>query len=955
MKLVYSIGFITISTVLALPQPEPPAKDAQAVLAEARSMWQTGKYAEAQEAFENLAKTPAGQDPKIAGPLAKHLADALLSQGEIEKAREALDQAIAQQPANPDLLAKLAELKFNRGDWDGADQAIAAALKANPNHLPARFAQAKLAEARGQSSPKSEEWKWFVDQYNERRTQFLKEPENLLLVGQAAERYYKAQARGEELSESLNDVINDIYEGALRADPNCWQAALLEGRLFLSGYNERAAMPELQRALKINPLATEVLVTLGQADLQGYKLANGRKRATTALEINPHYAPAFVLLADLNISDERFADALDAAEKATKENPRDEDSLARLAAANRLLLKPLEADAIELAVRTRNPKPATFYSALGERLADRRKYTTAERAFLKSIEADPERADSRIGLGMLYMQVGREPEARDLFAKAFQADPFNVRANNMIEVLKHLAGYTTVETDHYKVLVDPAQDSLTGKYMALYLEKVHKELTDRFGYQLPAKTQIEILKSHRWFSARTIGLPFIPTVGACTGKVVALASPRATGKPFHWARVLKHEVVHVITLQQTEFNIPHWYTEALAVESEGFPRPQEWNKLLLERVPDRKNLLNLDTINLGFIRPKEPEDRSMAYCQSQLYAQYMLKRFGPDALIKMLYAYRQGLTTEAAIKTSFNVEKKDFEARYLEFLDGVVRTIKARVSSEKPVPFSQLEQMIAEKPEDAELNAKMAYEHFSRRDYKAARPFADKALKLQPRQPLASYVKARLLTLIGDEDAALELLKPALDPAAPNERVVDLLAELTMKAGNLEDAEKLYELARQGDPALSKWIAGLTRVHLRQKRMDKVLDDLGLLAANDADDLVVRKELAQRHYEAKQYADAETWAMECLYVDVADPDAHLILADASSALKKYSTAIEEYETCLGFKPKKPNDIKVKLARAQREGGQPAKAKATLESVLKADPAHPDAVKLKEEWDSAAKP
>ena len=106
----------------------------------------------------------------------------------------------------------------------------------------------------------------------------------------------------------------------------------------------------------------------------------------------------------------------------------------------------------------------------------------------------------------------------------------------------------------------------------------------------------------------------------CTGKVVALASPKATGRPFNWARVLKHEVVHVITLQQTEFNIPHWYTEALAVESEGFPRPQEWNKMLLERVPARSKLLNLDTINLGFIRPNEPEDRQMAYCQAQLYA-----------------------------------------------------------------------------------------------------------------------------------------------------------------------------------------------------------------------------------------------------------------------------------------------------------------------------------------------
>ena len=87
----------------------------------------------------------------------------------------------------------------------------------------------------------------------------------------------------------------------------------------------------------------------------------------------------------------------------------------------------------------------------------------------------------------------------------------------------------------------------------------------------------------------------------------------------------------------------------------------------------RAKLLNLDTINLGFIRPKEPDDRQLAYCQAQLYAQYMVKRFGPDALIKMLDAYRRGLTTDRAIDACFGVEKADFE-------DGVPRPTSTRWS-----------------------------------------------------------------------------------------------------------------------------------------------------------------------------------------------------------------------------------------------------------------------------------
>ncbi len=915
-------------------------------LEDARRLRQTGRYAEAEEAYESFLKSTKDPSPAARATAVLGRAECLASQGEYATAIEALETLARDQPDNADLAARAAELKFLRGDWDGATALVEKARKVKPDHLLARWVEARLFEARGQLDPAVIAWKWFIDHYNDHMPELSKDAENLILVGQAAERYYRATQRGSDLKESLDDVLTELYEGALRIDPFCWQAALLQGRLFLSGYDESNAMKELSRAQQINPEAPEILVTIGQADLQGYKLASGRAKAERALQVNPHFAPAYILLADLNISDERFTDAKAAAQKAVTENPRDEDGLARLAASCRLLVDPMGAAAVEAAVLARNVRPATFYAALGERLADRRKYESAERAFLLAIAADSHRADAPIGLGMLYMQIGREDEAFDLFKSAFDADPFNVRANNQMEVLKHMAAYKTVATDHYQVMVDPEQDDLLGRYMARYLESIHGELTTRFGFNPPEPTKVEILKTHRWFGARTVGLTFIPTVGACTGKVIALASPRPLKKAFNWSRVLKHELVHVITLQQTNFNIPHWYTEALAVESEGLPRPQEWNKMLLERVPTRSKLLNLDTINLGFIRPKEAEDRQMAYCQAQLYAQYMLKRFGKDALIKMLDAYRRGLTTDRAIRECFHVEKDEFESAYLTFLDGVIKTIRTRVNEEKPIRFSQLERLVKEKPDDAELNAKMAYEHFARRDYKEARPFADKALKLEPHQPLASYVKARLLTTIGDDDAALSLLEPALDPAKPNERVIDLLAELQMKAGNLDEAERLYELARKDDPAHSKWIAGLARVHLRQKNQDKFLADLAMLADNDGDDLEVRTALAARHLAAGHAQQAEQWATECIYIDTYNPASHVLLGDAFALGKKYANAIDEYKTALDLKVKRPNDVRVKLARAEFDLGQRKAAMATLDAVLNEDPDHPEAKELR---------
>jgi tetratricopeptide (TPR) repeat protein len=915
---------------------------------DARKRLQTGKYAEAVEAYRAIE----ADDDATRARVAIGLADALATQGESDQAAATLAKAIEAQPASPDLLARLADLQLGRGLWDEAAANAKKAREAKDDHLLARWVEARLLEARGRRDEALAAWEWFIDYQNNHAREVRNDADALLLIGQASERYFRAKARGQELSQSLSDVINGAYEAAIAADPNCWQAPWLEAKLFLSGYQERDALKELTRAQRINPNAPEVLVTLGQADLQGYKLAAGRKRVEDALEINPHYAPAQILLADLNISDERFDEALEASKKALEENPKDEEALARLAASYRLLVDPVGAAVAEATAKSINPTPLAFYSALGERLADRRKYLSAERAFLLAIEADPVAAAPQIGLGMLYMQIGREDEANDLFDAAFALDPFNVRAKNMLDVLEHMAQYEAIETEHFSVLVLPGQDKLLGKYMARFLEQSYDDLVKRFGYEPPGKTKIEVMKDHMWFSGRTTALPFIPTVGACTGKVVALASTRPMKKPYNWSRVLVHEVTHVITLQQTEFNIPHWYTEALAVESEGTPRPQPWNTMLLERVPRRK-LLNLDTINLGFIRPKEPEERQLAYCQAQLYAQYMVKRFGPDAQIKFLDAYRRGLTTGKAVKECFGVEKEDFEAGYLEFLDEVVETIRARVSDEEPVRFSELEQQVEAKPEDADLNARMAYEYFARRDLKAARPFADKALKLQPHHPLASYVKARLFVTIGDSSTALDVLRPALDEDTPNERVVDLLAELEMKEGNLDEAERLYELARQDDPYHSKWIAGLARVHLRQGDREALLNDLAMLAANDSDDLAVRQTLARYHLEDGRHAEAQRWATECLYIQVYDPAHHLTLADALVGQEEFGEAAEEYEVALELRAKKPNDVRVKLAKALLGAGRKDEAKAAVEQVLASDPEHPEAKALRDEMAGAA--
>ncbi|MBY0398024.1 MAG: tetratricopeptide repeat protein, partial [Thermoleophilia bacterium] len=167
-------------------------------------------------------------------------------------------------------------------------------------------------------------------------------------------------------------------------------------------------------------------------------------------------------------------------------------------------------------------------------------------------------------------------------------------------------------------------------------------------------------------------------------------------------------------------------------------------------------------------------------------------------------------------------------------------------------------------------------------------------------------------------------------------------------------AERLYELARKDDPFHSKWIAGLARVHLRQKDEAKFLGDLEKLADNDADNLTLRKQLAEKHLAAGDAKASEKWATECLYIDVYDPENHSLLADALAAGKKPAEAVEEYRVALGLKlkPLRAAQLKVKLAESLDADGKRDEARKVLDELLAADPEHPEAKALRDSFDKA---
>src|SRR5690349_285449 len=387
------------------------------------------------------------------------------------------------------------------GRWDDASRDAEAAIKLDADQFLAHWVRARLIRDRGDVKKADTEMRWFVRTYTRRENadKPITDPDDLILIGLAG----AENARWHSLADQFRFLINDLYPDVAKYDPDDWRGEYQIGMILLEKYNRPEANQAFDNALKINPNAAEAEVGKGLVALQQFETKDADTHAEQALKVNPRLPSALRLKSDVLLLGGDVAAAHKLLEKAKEVGPRDESTLARLAACARVLNKPDEVKAIAAAVEKFNPKPGLFYAELASSLEDRKIYGDAEVYFKKSIELRDQLATAKTGLGMLYLRLGKEKEARTLLEQAFKGDTFNVRVSNSLKVLRHLEKYETITTPHYDLRYDPKQDKLLAEFLAEYLEAVHAQLAQDFGYEPPGRILVELFNNHEMFSGRT--------------------------------------------------------------------------------------------------------------------------------------------------------------------------------------------------------------------------------------------------------------------------------------------------------------------------------------------------------------------------------------------------------------------------------------------------------------------
>ena len=470
--------------------------------------------------------------------------------------------------------------------------------------------------------------------------------------------------------QRMETILLDVSQ---KRDRLFWPALVAEAELLYEKNKNPAAMEAAKSALELNPRSARAWSVIGRITVDQFSFEKSDAVAVNLAEFvdasgdGPVSIEGVVIgvKARLRQNDPDGARAL--LVSALKKYPTQRSLLAVQAATAALSYDFEKTDQLLAEFDVLSPGSPEALFEVGKTLSEGRQYEQAQKYLAKAAERAPFWVEPAAEMGMMSLQSGRDAEGLASLRLAAKLDPFNTRVANTLALAEELAKYTRRESEHFIVRCAKGSDEVLAIDMLPQLEAMYKRVTGKdpggIDFEPAQKTVIDLMPNQRWFAVRIAGVTRIHTMAASTGPTIAMEAPREG--PGHkvgsydWLRVVRHEFTHTVTLARTKNRIPIWFTEASAVNMEDAPRDYPTVELL-ERALDTATLLDMEEINLAFVRPKKPTDRQQAYAQGQWMYEYMVKKWGDRSVLDLMDRYAAGDRQEAAMKTVLGMGQEEF-------------------------------------------------------------------------------------------------------------------------------------------------------------------------------------------------------------------------------------------------------------------------------------------------------
>jgi tetratricopeptide (TPR) repeat protein len=270
------------------------------------------------------------------------------------------------------------------------------------------------------------------------------------------------------------------------------------------------------------------------------------------------------------------------------------------------------------------------------------------------------------------MRMGQQDEARKELELSYNNGQTDKATVNSLRLLDSYKNFVATKDDTTNVLLWNTEVDLLRPYFEEQLHKAIAIYSAKYKMKLSGPVQLEVYPNHEDFAVRTMGMPGLGALGVTFGDVVAMDSPSGR-KPgdFNWGATMWHEMSHVFILSATNYRVPRWFTEGLAVHEEGQVDPRWANRLTPDVVAAIRGtkLLPVRRLGQGFIFPEYPDQVIVSYYQGGTICDYISERWGNDALLGMVHSFAALKTTPEAIEVNLHESPEQFDKDYALWLD----------------------------------------------------------------------------------------------------------------------------------------------------------------------------------------------------------------------------------------------------------------------------------------------
>lgn len=440
------------------------------------------------------------------------------------------------------------------------------------------------------------------------------------------------------------------------------------GMLLHERFNNSDATDLFHEALMRDPSNAQAYLGLAMISEENFD-GDASDYALKAISLDPKLVPAHELLANIALENDDTRQAVDQADQALALAPDALNAMAIRAAVE--LLADRSPDEWFGKIRSVNPGYGEGYAIVGRQLELHYRYQDATGYFRKAIEADPRLWSARSQLGINLMRLGKEDEPFRQLQMCYDNGYRDAATVNSLRLLDSYKNFVTI-TDSTTILrLGKTEADLLRPYFEAELHSAIQTYEKKYSMTLPGPVQVEVYQNHEDFAVRTTGMPGLGALGVTFGEVVAMDSPSAR-KPgdFSWGATLWHEMSHVFILTATNYRVPRWFTEGLAVHEEGDHSP-EWAERpspdVLVAIRDKK-LLPVAQLDRGFVFPQYPAQVLVSYFEAGTICDFIESRWGNGKLLEMVHSYAQLKTTPQTIQEDLGLSPEDFDKQYQQWL-----------------------------------------------------------------------------------------------------------------------------------------------------------------------------------------------------------------------------------------------------------------------------------------------